>query len=67
MIVFVSKSSRAGWFCAVSIEYSAVFKFYVILRGFHEKLHLQTYGLAKDSLGDYQTTARFIKQPQEFR
>ena len=38
--------------------------FYIILRGFHEKTHLKTYAVANDFQCDYQTTARFFKQPQ---
>ena len=67
MLIFVPKSSPPSCFHAFYDIFSRFQLFHIILRGFHPKTHRQTYSLAKDSLGNYQTSTLFIKHPQWFR
>ena len=63
---FQCRNRLARDFFRVFTKFSRIFIFHGNFMLFPEKMHLQTYGLGNDFLGNYQTTVGFLAKNADF-
>ena len=65
-VIFCPEIDSRGIFFAFFTKFSRIFIFHENFMLFSEKMHLKTYALDNDLLGNYQTTGDFLAKSADF-